>query len=308
MPELITTQGVSLSEELWYNALPIGQFHDPRYGKVSITPDLVTKLAANMGKALAYPPPVKLGHGDGAPSPGVVKEAVAKADGLHLRMEVDDKAAEEIRSGRYRYMSAEYHPDYMGKTTGKNVGPCLLGVALVNQPAHPGVRPIFLSDSGEWEQSDAPQEEPEEGGNNMDPEKVKELEAKVAELEAEKKELEKKAEEAKTLADGAVEEATKLKRERHEAEIKAFCDEWTAKGVPPVVVDKIKPVLLADGGGVIKLSDDKETDLKAVFNDILEGMPKVALRTFGDPTGTREPDSAKRANSIAASANGEKEE
>ena len=142
----------------------------------------------------------------------------------------------------------------------------------------------------------------------MDPEKVKELEAKIAALESEKKDLADKAEEAKKLADGAVEEATKLKRERHEAEVKAFCDEWTAKGVPPVVVDKIKPVLLADSGGVIKLSDDKETDLKAVFNDILEGMPKVALRTFGDPTGTREPDSTKRANSIAASANGEKEE
>ncbi|NCC95669.1 MAG: hypothetical protein EOM02_02405 [Synergistales bacterium] len=304
MPELITTQGVSLSEELWYNALPIGKFYDHRYGEINITPELVTGLAANMGKAPSYPPPVKIGHGDGAPSPGVVKEAVAKADGLYLRMEVDDKAAKEIKDGRYRYMSAEYSPDYLDKITGKKIGAALLGVALVNQPAHPGVKPLFLSDSGSWTQD----KEPEKGGKDMDPEKLKELEAKIAALESEKKELADKAEEAKKLADGAVEEATKLKRERHEAEIKAFCDEWTAKGVPPVVVDKIKPVLLADGGGVIKLSDDKETDLKAVFNDILEGMPKVALRTFGDPTGTREPDSAKRANSIAASANGEKEE
>ena len=118
-------------------------------------------------------------------------------------------------------MSAEYSPDYLDKITGKKIGAALLGVALVNQPAHPGVKPLFLSDSGSWTQD----KEPEKGGKeDMNPEKLKELEAKIAALESEKKELADKAEEAKKLADGAVEEATKLKRERHEAEVKAFCD------------------------------------------------------------------------------------
>ncbi|MDD4837499.1 MAG: phage protease [Dethiosulfovibrio sp.] len=300
MPELITTQAVSLAEELWYNALPIGKFYDHRYGEINITPELVTGLAANMGKAPSYPPPVKIGHGDGAPSPGVVKEAVAKADGLYLRMEVDDKAAKEIKDGRYRYMSAEYSPDYLDKITGKKIGAALLGVALVNQPAHPGVKPLFLSDSGSWTQ----EKEPEKGGKDMDPEKLKELEAKIAALESEKKELADKAEEAKKLADGAVEEATKLKRERHEAEVKAFCDGWAAKGVPPVVVDKIKPVLLADGGGVIKLSDAKETDIKTLLGDIFEAIPKVSLRALGDPTAEKQIDSIKLGDDIAACANG----
>ncbi|SMG51711.1 phage protease [Dethiosulfovibrio salsuginis] len=300
MPELVTTQAVSLAEELWYNALPIGKFYDHRYGEINITPELVTGLAANMGKAPSYPPPVKIGHGDGAPSPGVVKEAVAKADGLYLRMEVDDKAAKEIKDGRYRYMSAEYSPDYLDKITGKKIGAALLGVALVNQPAHPGVKPLFLSDSGSWTQD----KESEKGGKDMDPEKLKELEAKIAALESEKKELADKAEEAKKLADGAVEEATKLKRERHEAEVKAFCDDWAAKGVPPVVVDKIKPVLLADGGGVIKLSDAKETDIKTLLGDIFEAIPKVSLRALGDPTAEKQIDAIKLGDDIAACANG----
>lgn len=320
MPELLTTQAISLSEELLYNALPIGKFHDPRYGEVNITPDLVTGLAANVGKAPSYPPPVKIGHGDGAPSPGVVKEAIAKPDGLYLRMEVDDKAAEEIRNGRYRYMSAEYTPDYTDKKTGKKVGAALLGVALVNQPGHPGVKPLFLSDSGAWEQGEStePTNDPapapddnEKGGKNMDPEKIKELEAKLADLEAKNKELSDKAEENKKLADASAAEAEKLRKEKHEADVKAFCDGWVGKGVPPVVMDKIRPVLMADDSKVIKLSDDKQTDLKTLLNDVLGSVPKISLSAMGDPAAEAKVEATKAielGDDIAACANGQKEE
>ena len=74
---------------------------------------------------------------------------------------------------------------------------------------------------------------------------------------------------------------------------KPFAMGWAAKGVPPVVVDKIKPVLLADGGGVIKLSDAKETDIKTLLGDIFEAIPKVSLRALGDPTAEKQIDAVK---------------
>ena len=307
--ELTTIQ--AFGEELWYNALPIGKFHDPRYGTVNVTPTLVKKLAGNMGKAPSYTPPVKLGHGDGAPSPGVIKEAVAKPDGLHLRLEVDDEAAGQIKAGRYRYMSAEFHPDYQDRTTGEKIGATLLGVALVNQPAHPGVVPIALSDTGEWvqEQEEEQVQEPE-SSKEEDSMTVEELKAQIEALETEKKELADRVEASTKLADQSAEEAAKLRKQAHEAGVKAFCDGWSQKGIPPVVLDKVRPVLLAEGGGVIKLSDDQETSVKTLLGEIFEAIPKVNLRTLGDPqaqNNTEAEKAVKLGDDIAARANRGKE-
>lgn len=266
----ILTEFVQLGEEFWYNALPVGQFHDPRYGKVSITPTLVKKLASSFGKATSYPLPVKLGHGDGAPSPGTIKAVKAESDGLHIQFDLDEKAAQDVKEGRFRFMSAEYALDYTDKGTGKKTGPALLGVALVNQPAHPGVRPIAFSD-GAWSQ--------DEGGPNVD-EQVKELELKLAEMEKERERLAKENEDVKKLAEDSAAEAVKLREEKRVATVTAFCDRYIAQGVPPVVIEKIKPILLADSG-TIKLSDGTDTDVMKVFSEVLEVMPKVTLGAIG---------------------------
>ncbi len=228
----------------------------------------------------------------------------AKPDGLYLRMEVDSKATEDIKAGRYRYMSAEFSPDYLDKTTGARVGPTLLGVALVNQPAHPGVRPIVLSD-GEWVQ------EPEEkkgGDEDMTLEEMKaalaQAEKEKAALLEEKKELSEQVTQMETQNKGALEDIARLKKEKHEAEIKVFCDKWAGLGIPPVVLDKVRPVLLAEGGGVIKLSDSKETSVKSLLNDVFEAIPKVAMRSLGDPQATSEQGAVKLGEAIAQCVNG----
>ncbi|MBQ3447765.1 MAG: hypothetical protein IJG37_08995 [Synergistaceae bacterium] len=62
---------VALSDEearFIYNLLPVGEFYDKRYGRVSKTPEKVHQMAENFGKCPAYEVPVKLGHSDGAKS------------------------------------------------------------------------------------------------------------------------------------------------------------------------------------------------------------------------------------------------
>ena len=269
----ILTEAVQLGEEFWYNALPIGKFHDPRYGAVVITPMLVEKLAASFGKATSYPLPVKLGHGDGAPSPGTIKAVKAESDGLHVQFDLDDAATKDVREKRFRFMSAEYAPDYMDKGTGEKIGPALLGVALVNQPAHPGVRPIAFSD-GEWKQEEFKE------GDNVNEEKMKELETKLADAMKVQERLAQENEEIKKLAEENAAEAARMREEKHVAEVAAFCEGYVAKGVPPVIVEKIKPILLAEGQ-TIKLSDGQDVSFMKVFSELLDVIPRVNLAADG---------------------------
>ena len=130
-----------------YNLLPVGEFYDKRYGRISITPAKVQKMAENFGKCPAYEVPVKLGHEQGAKSPGKVIAATAKPEGLEVTLLVDAETAQAINAKQYRYMSAEFDEDYQDKKTGEKVGAVLLGAALVNQPAHPYVAPLVLADA-----------------------------------------------------------------------------------------------------------------------------------------------------------------
>lgn len=282
--ELITRQEIKLSE-LVYNALPIGNFYDPRYWKVEITPALISKMADNFGKFPTYELPVKLGHSDGAPAVGKIKSVEARADGLYLSMDIDEKSRADIEAGRYKYMSAEYSGDYMDKATGESVGAVLRGVALVNQPGHPGVRPIVFSD-GEWHI-----EKTQKGGNkNMT---LDELTKKVEELEAEKAGLKKAVETAeaeakasKEFSDATLAANAKLTAEKRAADVKLFCDDWAKKGIAPAVLEKVKPLLFCEQIAEVKLSDTETVSAQKMFADIFEAMPKISMSAAGDPNAT----------------------
>lgn len=129
-----------------YNLLPVGRFYDKRYGEVNISSEKIKKMADNFGKFPSYEVPVKLGHNDGAKSPGKVIAVEAKDSGLEITMLVDAETAKDINDKKYRYMSAEFEDNYMNKETGASVGPVLLGAALVNQPANPYMQPMKLAD------------------------------------------------------------------------------------------------------------------------------------------------------------------
>ena len=74
-----------------YNLLPVGEFYDKRYGRISITQSEIQQMADNFGKCPAYEVPVKIGHSDGAKSPGKVISVNAKPEGLEITMLVDEK-------------------------------------------------------------------------------------------------------------------------------------------------------------------------------------------------------------------------
>ena len=266
-----------------YNLLPVGEFYDKRYGRVSITPEKIKQMSENFGKCPAYEVPVKLGHSDGAKSPGKIIGVEAKPEGLEVTMQVDSETAQAINDKQYRYMSAEYDESYHDKKTGENVGAVLLGAALVNQPAHPYVAPLVLADDIN------PEERTDENMSELEDLRLQlsDLKAQKAQADAELKSVREQSEDtAKKLADleaqnkSLIEERERAEVAKNEAEVKAFCDKWTGKGIPPATLEKVKPLLLSRQSRTIKLSDDTKDDVPSLrfFDELFEGMPKMPMK------------------------------
>jgi DNA polymerase IIIc chi subunit len=267
--------------EFIYTVLPVGSFYDSRFGWVWIDDEKAKAIAGNFGKYPSYPPPIKIGHGNGAPSPGRITAVTAvPGEGVSIAFSVDAKTAGEINEGLYRYMSAEFVNDYVDRETGKPVGPVLIGAALVNQPGHPGVVPFKLSD-GHDENA---------GGENVDlaelQARIAEMEGRVAALTDENKGLTTKLSEA----DVALAQAAQEKRRMT---VQAFSDKWSSQGVPPALLSKVAPLLERNGSTVVALADDgKEVqrDLMEVLEMVFADMPKVKLALSGDPSQRKETD------------------
>lgn len=175
-------------------------------------------------------------------------------------------------------MSAEFDENYLDKTNGKNVGAVLLGAALVNQPANPYMAPLVLADDL------LPQKRSFDYMNEVDDLKkqlsdaLKELETKNALYE----ELQKKFADSEAANKSLIAEKEKAESEKHEAEIKAFCDKWTSEGIPPSVIDTVKPFLLNKTNDTIKLSDNSNDDMTSIkfFGDLFGKFPKVLMKQF----------------------------
>lgn len=278
-----------------YNLLPVGRFFDKRYGEIWVSDAMLQKMEANFGKYPSYEVPVKIGHGDGAPSPGKVVAISARPEGLEITMMVDAETSEAINKKQYRYMSAEFDESYVDKETGEPVGAVLLGAALVNQPANPYMAPLVLVDDIDPSDGGGGKSEDRRNGNMDAVELLKkqlsdaeererkareELEASLQESKAKEAEAQQKIADLEAEKKVLAEERAKVAREKLETEVKAFCDEWAGKGVPPAVLEKVKPVLLSEGR-VIKLSDKEDAPLIKVFGEVFEAMPKVEMGQRG---------------------------
>ena len=173
-------------------------------------------------------------------------------------------------------MSAEFDENYQNKETGEFVGAVLLGAALVNQPANPYMQPLVLVDDIE----------PKKGDQfNMNDE-LEIVRKQLAEAQAQLKTANEAIEtSSKKFADLEAQnkvllaEKEKVETEKLNADVKAFADKWTAAGIPPAVVDIVKPVLLSKQAQVIKLSDNSNDDKNSLkfFDDLFAALPKVQM-------------------------------
>lgn len=185
----IDLQGRQLGDTSWIQALPIGEYEHPVYGKMNFTPERIRRFAQGVqakvrGQDLDIDYDHKAQDGKAA---GWVRAADVRPDGLYLQIDWTDRASEAIRAGEYRYFSPEFD-DAWKDSAGVEHQDVLFGGALTNRPFLKDLLPINLSEITSTKKAD-------EGGQ-MGPEQIRELlglekdatdeavKAKIAELTA----------------------------------------------------------------------------------------------------------------------------
>jgi phage I-like protein len=185
----VDLNGKQFGASSWIQALPIGEYEHPVYGKMSFTPERIRKFAQSVNnKVRGIDPDIdydhKAHHGKAA---GWVRAADVRGDGLYLQVDWTDPATAAIQAGEYRYFSPEFD-DKWTDPNGTEHEDVLFGGALTNRPFLKDLLPVNLSEITTTKKAT-------EGGR-MDPEQLRQLlglgkdasdsavEAKIKELAA----------------------------------------------------------------------------------------------------------------------------
>lgn len=171
--ELNAVQFDEGSTQSWIQAMPIGEYQHPVYGKINITPERVQRFAANVknhvrGTELDIDYDHKEYGGDAA---GWVKDADARPDGLWVLVDWTQKAYDAIKSKAYKYFSPEFDDSWVHPKTGEKYQDVLFGGGITNRPFLKDILPLNLSEAFEH----AADKQLTDGGGSMDPDQLKEL-------------------------------------------------------------------------------------------------------------------------------------
>src|ERR1700756_3076619 len=100
---------------LWIQAMPLGEYDHPVYGKIDITSDKVKQFAQNVkDKVRGQELDIDYDHKQhGGEAAGWVKDAEDRgSDGLWLLVEGTKRAWEQLKDKAYRYFSPEYNDEW----------------------------------------------------------------------------------------------------------------------------------------------------------------------------------------------------
>jgi phage I-like protein len=147
----LSTQQFADSGGSWIQAMPLGTYHHPIYGKIEITPERVQSFATNVkqnvrGQELDIDYDHKERTSEAA---GWVKDAEARSDGLWLLVDWTKEALSKIKSKAYRYFSPEFVDKWKHPSTNQVHKDVLFGGGLTNRPFLKGILPINLSEVAE---------------------------------------------------------------------------------------------------------------------------------------------------------------
>lgn len=129
-----------LVEPKWNKIFPVDVTRYRRdfpNGKLALTREFLSSFVRNwerMGKA---PLPVDYWHDDDSPdsiASGWIENLELRADGLYALIKWTAAARARIGADELRFLSPSFVLDMQDTTTGKPMGPTLLGAALLNKP------------------------------------------------------------------------------------------------------------------------------------------------------------------------------
>ncbi|NOV01353.1 phage protease [Paenibacillus planticolens] len=309
----------------------IGEWKHPKYGTIKMSQQTFTEIIQNFKqKVLGRDPFIRVGHDKAedttfgsAKSEGWITDLVQEGDFLFaLADPTNDEIAEKVKTKQFRYASPEYRENYQDKESGSFRGAVLEALALTNEPfltRLPEAR--LLADPPDTFYLDH-----EEVGYTMKEEQVNQLlenqkqtnnmlstfTTKLSEWFGGKKPEGDPTpapvvvapvvapvvdENAKKLADQVAE----LQKQNRAITVEATLAGYVAKGIPPVIIDQYRPILLADSGEkIVKLSDDKSISVSEQIYASLDAFPEASrvklaqVGQLGNPPAAGSPEEIKK--------------
>lgn len=295
----------------------IGEWKHPKYGTIKMSQQTFDDIISNFkAKTIGRDPFIRIGHDKGDESTfgstaaeGWITDIVQEGDNLFaLADPTNDNVADMVKNKQFRYASPEYVDNYKDKETGSFKGAALEALALTNEPfltRLPEARLLadppdtFYLDYEEVKSMDKELLEQVKQTNTL----LGSFTTKLSEWFGKKDDPNATPpgtpaatsvipnDETKKLADqmkALEEENNRIKLAQRVTEVNSKLQEYVMKGIPPVVVDQYRGILLSDNGEkVIKLSDDKSISISEQIYAALDAFPdnaRVKLSQFGDQT------------------------
>jgi phage I-like protein len=210
----------------WVQILRTGQFYDPRYGDFPITSQMLASMKKNFDdKVLGVDIAADYAHESDKQAAGWFRGLELRENGTELwaQMEWTVTGRRVLSEKEFRYLSADFSPDYQNNETKKTFGPTLRGAGLTNRPVIKDMAPVIELTEGK--------------GTAMNLEqalaKIQELEAKLKAAggsEGEMGELKKKLSEAEAKCADYEKKAAESAKALAETERKGKFDKMLAEG------------------------------------------------------------------------------
>jgi phage I-like protein len=134
----------------WIQAMRVGEYQHPTYGKISFTPDRIKAFADSVRNKVRgidldidYDHKTDPAHGNAAA--GWVQDAKVEDNALWLLVEWTKSAAEKIKDGAYRYFSPEFQDEWT-RGDGASFKDVLFGGGITNRPFLKDLLPVNLSE------------------------------------------------------------------------------------------------------------------------------------------------------------------
>src|SRR3990170_211845 len=134
----------------WLKTWRYSTWEHPKYGTVEITPQVGERFANHFHSGtLGREHLINYDHGadaaKGGIAAGVILDIEPREDGVYYKVKFHDDALEEIRSGKWRYLSPEFD-DWVNPDSGEVFEDMPFDLALTNTPFFKGMPPLNFSE------------------------------------------------------------------------------------------------------------------------------------------------------------------
>jgi hypothetical protein len=130
----------------WVTVTRTGSFTDPRYGRFEITKEMLLSMVRNFDeRTFGQDIFIDVNHEPGDGAAATVLKLGIEGNRLRALVEWSPYGVTAVRSKKYKYLSAEYHEQFIDNEAGQQHGCVLLGAALTVRPVIKGLDPVKLS-------------------------------------------------------------------------------------------------------------------------------------------------------------------